>query len=290
MQSRGIRNERVLPAFRDVPRDAFVSPIVSSEAYADRALPIACRQTISQPYVLELLVLSENERVLEIGTGSGYQNAILAQLAGQVYSIQQHAWLSEKVGQVLEQLEYNNIELRVGEVRMLARIGSVRWDSDNRRGTSRSGPLAGTSGDGGGPIGNLEQQNLVLVERAQAGKLREAFHGGVRFVPLMRAFGGTAQGLKTKKKEYEVAKNKLQGKKKEEKLFVDGQVIESLPNRMFRVVIGENKQEKIIGYLSGKMTKNYIRVTIGDWVRVEFSPYDLSKGRIVFRYSKPPRK
>ena len=141
-----------------------------------------------------------------------------------------------------------------------------------------------------GVLGNLEQQNLVLVERAQAGKLRETFHGGVRFVPLMRAFGGTAQGLKTKKKEYEVAKNKLQGKKKEEKLFVDGQVIESLPNRMFRVVIGENEQEKIIGYLSGKMTKNYIRVTIGDWVRVEFSPYDLSKGRIVFRYSKPPRK
>ncbi len=79
-------------------------------------------------------------------------------------------------------------------------------------------------------------------------------------------------------------------KKKEEKLFVDGQVTHTYPNRKFGVEIGSEEQSKrkVIGYLSGKMTKNYIRVTIGDWVRVEFSPYDLSQGRIVFRYSKPP--
>lgn len=69
---------------------------------------------------------------------------------------------------------------------------------------------------------------------------------------------------------------------KEEKLFVDGTVVESLRNRNFRVVL-ENEQ-KILGYLSGKMTKNYIRVTIGDRVRVEVSPYDLERGRITYRY------
>lgn len=80
-------------------------------------------------------------------------------------------------------------------------------------------------------------------------------------------------------------------KKKEEKLYVDGRVVDTYPNRKFGVEIGteEKDKRKVIGYLSGKMTKNYIRVTIGDWVRVEFSPYDLNQGRITFRYSKPPR-
>ncbi|MGB0388484.1 MAG: translation initiation factor IF-1 [Ardenticatenaceae bacterium] len=77
---------------------------------------------------------------------------------------------------------------------------------------------------------------------------------------------------------------KKEHKKKEEKLFVDGKVVAALPNRYFRVEL-ENEQ-RILGYLSGKMTKNYIRVTLGDRVRVELSPYDLTKGRIVFRYQK----
>ena len=75
---------------------------------------------------------------------------------------------------------------------------------------------------------------------------------------------------------------------KEEKLYVDGEVIQALPSRHFKVRI-ENEKD-ILGYLSGKMTKNYIRVTIGDWVRVELSPYDMSRGRIIFRYSTQPRK
>ena len=76
--------------------------------------------------------------------------------------------------------------------------------------------------------------------------------------------------------------------KKEEKFFVDGTVVESLRNRHFRVEL-ENKQ-RILGYLSGKMTKNYIRVTIGDLVRVELSPYDLQRGRITYRYSNKNKK
>ena len=100
---RGIQSNRVLAAMAQVPRERFVPPDVQPSAYADRALPIACEQTISQPYIVALmsdaLELSGDERVLEIGTGSGYQTAILAELADSVVSIERHEELLREAAQ-----------------------------------------------------------------------------------------------------------------------------------------------------------------------------------------------
>lgn len=119
LMHRGIRDPRVLDAMRKVPRDRFVPPGGRDQAYADQALPVDCGQTISQPYIVALMTeameLCGNERVLEIGTGTGYQTAILAELAREVVTIERHGELSEKAVLILEQLGYRNIEARVGD-------------------------------------------------------------------------------------------------------------------------------------------------------------------------------
>src|SRR5687768_4304006 len=118
LRRRGIRDERVLAAMGKVPREAFV-PALAGEAYDDCALPIDCDQTISQPVIVgmmtEALQLTGRERVLEIGTGSGYQAAILAELAAAVFSVERHAELSRQAGERLAKLGYRNIELAVGD-------------------------------------------------------------------------------------------------------------------------------------------------------------------------------
>lgn len=119
LQRRGIRDERVLAAMKQVPRERFIARSLAGLAYADRALPIECGQTISQPYMVaimtEALELTGRERVLEIGTGSGYQTAVLAELAEQVISIERHAELQHKAAEVLDQLEYKNVRFVVGD-------------------------------------------------------------------------------------------------------------------------------------------------------------------------------
>jgi protein-L-isoaspartate(D-aspartate) O-methyltransferase len=119
IMNRGVRDQNVLAAMRAVPRHLFVPAHMRDQAYRDAALGIAAGQTISQPYMVafmtELLALDVRSRVLEIGTGSGYQTAVLAELAGAVYSIERLPELSAQAGEVLFTLGYHNVELVVGD-------------------------------------------------------------------------------------------------------------------------------------------------------------------------------
>lgn len=116
---RDIRDRRVLKAMRDVPRHLFVLPEHRRHAYSDGPLPIGGGQTISQPYIValmtQLLELSGEETVLEVGTGSGYQAAVLAHLASQVHTIERDPRLSERAAQVLTDLGLNNVQTHVGD-------------------------------------------------------------------------------------------------------------------------------------------------------------------------------
>lgn len=121
MSAWDIRDDRVLAAMRSVPRSRFVPPDEQLNADGDFPLPIGCGQTISQPYIVaymtEKLDIHENHRVLEIGTGSGYQAAILAELAGTVYSVERIPELAEQAAKVLVSLDYTNIEIKTGDGR-----------------------------------------------------------------------------------------------------------------------------------------------------------------------------
>lgn len=119
IRSRGIRDQRVLDAMGTVPRHRFVPPALQDQAYADTPLPIGSEQTISQPYIVaymtEALRLPHDAVVLEVGTGSGYQAAVLAAVAREVYSIEIVPELAARSGQVLTELGYANIHLRTGD-------------------------------------------------------------------------------------------------------------------------------------------------------------------------------
>jgi len=122
--ARGIKSTRVLDAMRKVPRHVFVEEALQDGAYDDCPIPIGDGQTISQPYMValmtELLDINEHSVVLEIGTGSGYQAAILAELARQVYTVERIANLAEQARRVLDQLQYQNIQIHVGD-------GTLGW-------------------------------------------------------------------------------------------------------------------------------------------------------------------
>ena len=117
--ARGVRDPRVLEAMRKVPRHLFVDPSQREHAYEDHPLPIAANQTISQPYIValmtELLALEPRARVLEIGTGSGYQSAVLGELAAEVYSIEIVPDLARAAGEKLRELGYTNVTVREGD-------------------------------------------------------------------------------------------------------------------------------------------------------------------------------
>ena len=119
LRNKGVRDTRVLDAMERIPREAFVDERFIAEAYSDQALPIACGQTISQPYVVafmtEVLLVRPHHRVLEVGAGSGYQAAILSRLAREVVSIERYRTLAEAARARLETLGYQNVEIRVGD-------------------------------------------------------------------------------------------------------------------------------------------------------------------------------
>jgi len=119
LRSRGIRDERVLGAIERVPRHEFVPESLRADAYADMPLPIGSGQTISQPYIvaamLEALQLRQEDRVLEIGTGSGYMTALLAELAAEVISMERHRDLAERARAILLQLGYRNVQIIVAD-------------------------------------------------------------------------------------------------------------------------------------------------------------------------------
>ncbi|MGD1216274.1 MAG: protein-L-isoaspartate(D-aspartate) O-methyltransferase [Terriglobales bacterium] len=124
LAERGIRDLRVLDAMRHVPRHEFVPEPYRQDAYEDHPLPIGAEQTISQPYIvaamLEHLALQASDRVLEVGTGSGYVTALLSLLSAEVYSVERHAQLAALAESTLQRLEYRNVKIRVGD-------GSQGW-------------------------------------------------------------------------------------------------------------------------------------------------------------------
>jgi protein-L-isoaspartate(D-aspartate) O-methyltransferase len=194
IESRGVRDARVLAALRAVPRHAFVPPAQRNAAYEDRPLPIGGGQTISQPYIVarmtEALGLRGRERVLEIGTGCGYQTAVLASLAAAVYSVEIDAALVAEAGAKLAALGVANVHLRQGD-------GAHGWPEAAPFAAvliAAAAPhvpaaLLDQVAVGGRivvPVGDGDMQELVLLERDAAGWRRRRL-GAVRFVPMLGA-------------------------------------------------------------------------------------------------------
>jgi len=189
---RGIRDARVLEAMREVPRHMFVAPGMEARAYDDNALPIGEGQTISQPYMVALMTqaleLSGTERVLEIGTGSGYQTAILARLAEQVFSVERVSSLARTARETLEQLGMSNVAIRTGD----GTIGWKEFEPYDRIIVTAGAPevppsLTEQLSDPGimvVPVGSQGLQQLKVVRR-QGGTLSTSDAGGCVFVPLL---------------------------------------------------------------------------------------------------------
>jgi len=192
LRHRGIRDPRVLAAMAKVARDQFVAESVRDQAYEDRALAIDCQQTISQPYIValmtEALQLTGTEHVLEIGTGSGYQTAVLAELAHDVVSIERHADLAERAQEALEASGYTNVKLLVGDGTQ-GFADAAPYDRILVAAASSHVPpaLAEQLAEGGIlviPLGGSEGQVLESL-RKQNGKLHSQQLSGCRFVPLV---------------------------------------------------------------------------------------------------------
>ncbi|MHC1729305.1 MAG: protein-L-isoaspartate(D-aspartate) O-methyltransferase [Syntrophobacteraceae bacterium] len=194
--NRGIHDERVLEAMRKVPRHQFVDEALRDQAYSDHPLPIGEMQTISQPYIVALMTesleLTGTEKILEIGTGSGYQSAVLAELADRVFSVERYPALAYRANQVLRKLGYGNVIVRVGD-------GSLGWPDDApfdgilvTAGTpSIPQPLIDQLTMGGRlvvPVGDRLSQELVLIRRVAEG-INKSSLGGVRFVDLIGKWG-----------------------------------------------------------------------------------------------------
>jgi protein-L-isoaspartate(D-aspartate) O-methyltransferase len=192
LRRRGIVDRRVLAAMERVPRERFVAERLRSHAYDDGALPIGHRQTISQPFVVaticSLLALEGSERVLDVGTGSGYQAAVLAELAAEVVTIERIPDLAETARATLAEAGYTNVEVRVGDG-SLGVPDRAPFDAIAVAAASPSIPSAlyGQLTDGGRivvPRGSRWGQELVLVARTPDGPA-ERVSIPCRFVPLV---------------------------------------------------------------------------------------------------------
>jgi protein-L-isoaspartate(D-aspartate) O-methyltransferase len=192
LADRGIRDLRVLDAMRKVPRHEFVPESFRQDAYEDHPLPIGEGQTISQPYIvaamLKHLALQANERILEIGTGSGYMTALLSLLCAEVYSVERHAQLAASAESTLHRLEYRNVKIRVGD-------GGQGWaeyapfDAILVSAATPEMPpaLFAQLRDGGRmivPVGPPSIQELQLIYKV-SGRPEVKILEGCRFVPLV---------------------------------------------------------------------------------------------------------
>ena len=196
IRARGIDDFEVLNVFDQVPRHHFVPEAVRHRAYEDSALPIGFGQTISQPSIqalyLQLLRPGRDDRVLEIGTGSGYQTALLARMAGHVYSVERIRELSVRARAVFDRLRFSNIALLVGD----GTIGWSRYAPYDAILVTAGAPDAPRAlleqlAPGGRlliPIGDREEQRLTLFHRTESGFEREDITACV-FVPLIGRFG-----------------------------------------------------------------------------------------------------
>ena len=203
LERRGIRDPRVLEAMGAIPRELFVPGVPVSLAYEDRALPIDAGQTISQPYMVarmtELLVVEPGGRILEIGTGSGYQAAVLARVGARVTSIERVADLADAAAERLAELAVLiggpalDVEIRVGDGSRGA-VDGAPWDGivvtagaptipDELREQLAIGARLVI------PVGPRERQELLVIERRSPTDWTESSDGGVVFVPLVGKAG-----------------------------------------------------------------------------------------------------
>jgi protein-L-isoaspartate(D-aspartate) O-methyltransferase len=192
LESRGIRDPRVLAAIRDVPRHEFVPEALRDQSYEDHPLPIGAGQTISQPYIvavmLEHLALQPTDRVLEIGTGSGYATALLSRMCAEVYSIERHAELAAVAEATLVRLGYSNVKVRVGD-------GRLGWPEKapfdailvSAAASEMPSALFAQLRAGGRmivPVGPPASQELQLIRKIN-GQPEVQILEGCRFVPLV---------------------------------------------------------------------------------------------------------
>jgi len=194
LRRRGISDQAVLRAMDEVPREYFVAPGFTENAYADQALPIACGQTISQPFVVaymtEQLDVEPQHRVLEIGTGSGYQAAILARLAREVVSIERYRTLADAARERLKTLGYSNVTIRSGDG-MAGAPDLAPFDRIMVTAAAEELPaaLAAQLAAGGKmvlPVGpQHDAQYIVKLTKEPNGALRRENLIAVRFVPLL---------------------------------------------------------------------------------------------------------
>lgn len=196
IEARGITDQRVLAALRKIPRHLFVSEALRDQAYGDFPLPIGEQQTISQPYIVaemtQALQLSEEDRVLEIGTGSGYQAAVIAQIAFRVYTIERIHSLLVNARRLFDELQYHNIVTRYSD-------GTTGWVDESpfdamivTAGTPEiPSPLVSQLAVGGRmvvPVGDQHSQDLIKVYKDEDG-IHKTNLGGCRFVKLVGEYG-----------------------------------------------------------------------------------------------------
>lgn len=193
---RGIKDARVIEAMRKIPRHLFVDAGIVNRSYDDSALPIGEKQTLSQPYMAarmtEALGLAGEEKVLEVGTGSGYQTALLAELCFNVFSVEKIRALARKARALLDRLEYHNIAIHVGD-------GTIGWSEHApydaiivaAGAPATPKPLLEQLTVGGRlviPVGDDQSQTLVRITRSAAGFTEERL-GECRFVKLLGKYG-----------------------------------------------------------------------------------------------------
>lgn len=194
--SRGITDKRVLEAMGKVPRHLFIEEALVGEAYNDHPLPIGHKQTISQPYIVALMTqaldLTGNEKTLEIGTGSGYQTAILAELSAKVYTIERIRALMEMSRHILQELGYINILFKSYD-------GTLGWEEFSpfeaiiitAGAPAVPEPLLGQLAEGGRmivPVGDRFSQELIKITKRKDSFEKQSL-GGCRFVDLIGAHG-----------------------------------------------------------------------------------------------------
>ena len=196
IEGRGVTDEKVLTALRKVPRHLFISEALQDQAYGDFPLPIGEQQTISQPFIVaemtQALQLSEDDRVLEIGTGSGYQAAVLAEIAFRIYTIERVHTLLVKARRLFDQLQYHNIITRYGD-------GTSGWIDESpfdaiivTAGAPRiPEKLVAQMAVGGRmvvPVGDQHSQELIKIYKEEKG-IHQTNLGGCRFVKLVGEYG-----------------------------------------------------------------------------------------------------
>ncbi len=192
LYDRGIRDERVLAAMGKVPRERFIPPEHAANAYGDFPVAIGAGQTVSQPYIvadmLEKLALQPSDRVLEVGTGTGYQAAILGELAGEIWTIERHDQLAQKAHVILQELGYANIHVVHGD----GSIGLPEQAPFDKILVAAAAPgipqaLVEQLAEGGRlvlPVGTRQDQQVQMIRKVN-GQLQTTNHSPCRFVPLV---------------------------------------------------------------------------------------------------------